>query len=298
MGAADAPIRFHYPDPAVAELLISQPDGTVLAQRKLDPTRGYWIGRESNCDIVIDNAKVSRRHAFIFHANGRWMACDAGSLGGLETEAGPVRSAQLSADAWVNVGSVYVWLSGGHPQVPDWIDARPEMSADGSTNRVVKLAIEALGDPEPTATRDLLVVSDREGTVHLCADLSGLSAARSSGAPRLTIGRANTMDLQLCHPSVDPLHAVIAIGSEKWSLIDAGCSAGIMFDGKRWYRKRLERGITLPVGDFRVSMQRIVQTIAPLAPVIPAPMSSPKAPVAPKRPSAFLDADDGDTIPG
>jgi pSer/pThr/pTyr-binding forkhead associated (FHA) protein len=134
--------------------------------------------------------------------------------------------------------------------------------------------------------------------VHLCADLSGLAAVRSSGAPRLTIGRANTMDLQLCHPSVDPLHAVIAIGSEKWSLIDAGSSSGILYDGKRWYRKRLERGITLPIGDFRVSVQRILRSTAPLAPIIPAPMNAPKPPASPKRPSAFLDAnDDDETIP-
>jgi pSer/pThr/pTyr-binding forkhead associated (FHA) protein len=293
---ADTRARFLYPANPVAELILSQPDGTVLAQKKLDPTRGYWIGRESNCDFVVDNAKVSRRHAFIFQSNGRWMACDAGSMGGLETESGIIRAGMLSADNWVCVGSVYVWLGGGSPYQPEWIDARPEMSADGSTNRVVKLAIEELTDGEAAPTRDILVVTDHEGNVHLCADLTGLAAPRSSGAPRLTIGRANTMDLQLCHPSVDPLHAVIAIGSEKWSLIDAGSSSGIMHDGKRWYRKRLERGISLPIGDFRVSMQRIARSTAPAAPVIAPPSTSAKPPVAPRRPSAFLDSDD-DTIP-
>jgi pSer/pThr/pTyr-binding forkhead associated (FHA) protein len=272
----------------VAELIISQPDGTVLAQRKLDPTRGYWIGRESNCDIVIDNAAVSRRHAFVFHTNGRWLACDAGSTGGLETESGPVRSAQLSADAWVNVGSVFVWLAGAPGSAPAWIDARPDVMADQRPSRIVKLAIEEITDSEPTPVRDLFVVSDREGTVHLCADLSGLSAGRAGGAPRLTIGRANTMDLQLCHPSVDPLHCVVAIGSEKWSLIDAGSSSGILYDGKRWYRKRLERGVTLPVGDFRVSMQRIVRTTPPLPPVA-IHSTELGAPRAPRKPSAFLD---------
>jgi hypothetical protein len=101
------------------------------------------------------------------------------------------------------------------------------------------------------------------------------------------------MDLQICHPSVDPLHCVLSVGSERWSIIDAGSTAGIMWDGKRWYRKRLEEGITVPVGDFRLSMQRVVRTTAPIPPVaMPLPGGETKAP---KRPSAFLD-DDEDTI--
>ena len=284
----------------MAELLLSQPDGSVLAQRKLDPTRGYWIGRESNCDIVVEDPGVSRRHAFVFQSNGRWLICDAGSVGGLTTEGGDVRSAPLSADAWVGVGSLYVWLSGAPGTPPEWIDARADITETSSgvpkITRITKLSVEDLGDAEPAAVRDLLVVSDREGSVHLVADLTGLSAARASGAPRLTIGRANTMDLQLCHPSVDPLHCVLAVGSEKWSIIDAGCAAGIMYDGKRWYRKRLERGVTLAIGDFRLSMQRITRTTPPLPPA-PAPKSSEAVAKAPKRPSAFLPDSDEDSLP-
>ena len=174
----------------MAELIISQPDGTVLAQRKLDPTRGYWIGRESNCDIVIDNAAVSRRHAFVFHTNGRWLACDAGSTGGLETESGPVRSAQLSADAWVNVGSVFVWLAGAPGSAPAWIDARPDVMADQRPSRIVKLAIEEITDSEPTPVRDLFVVSDREGTVHRCAAAHDWSRQHHGSSTLPPLGRS------------------------------------------------------------------------------------------------------------
>jgi hypothetical protein len=68
-----------------------------------------------------------------------------------------------------------------------------------------------------------------------------------------------------------------------------------MYDGKRWYRKRLERGVTLPVGDFRISMQRITRTTAPLPPA-PLPSASSMVAKAPKRPSAFLESNDDDTI--
>ncbi|MBI1302866.1 MAG: FHA domain-containing protein [Phycisphaera sp.] len=279
-----------YPSQAVAELLISTPEGEVVANRKLDPTRAYWVGRESSCDIVIENASVSRRHALVFQANGRWLACDAGSHGGLETEQGAVRATPLSADAWIKVGSVYLWLAGGAPDAPDWIDARPEAAAHGKQGRRVHLAIEDLADTESRAVREVLVVTDRAGIVHLCTDLGGLAASKGGGTARLTIGRANTMDLQICDPSVDPLHAVIALGSERWSLIDAGCTSGIFFEGKRWYRKRLEDGITLPIGNYRVSVQRIAATTAPQPATILAPSGRSKP--EPRRPSAFLDDSD------
>lgn len=280
-----------YPAQTVAELLISKPDGQVLAQRKLNPVRGYWIGRENSCDVVIDNASVSRRHAFVFCANGRWMACDAGSVDGLTTEAGPVRAAPLSADSWVSVGSVYIWLSGGGGRLPDWIDARPTATEAGQPPRFVKMAIEELGEVEPTPVTEVLTVADAEGNIHLCADLSGIAATRSGGAPRITVGRANTMDLQICHPSVDPLHCVLSVGSERWSVIDAGSSSGILWDNKRWYRKRLEEGITIPVGAFRLSMQRVVRTTAPIPPVA-LPSATSMEPRAPRRPSAFLEGDE------
>ncbi len=275
-----------YPATTVAELLISQPDGQVLAQRKLNPVRGYWVGREGNCDVVIDNAAVSRRHAFVFSANGRWLCCDAGSAGGLDTEAGSVRCAPLSADSWVSVGSMFLWLAGSPGKPPEWIDARPDSTAADRPTRVVRLAVEDLEDAEPAPVREVLTIADAQGAIHLCADLTGVAASKGGGSPRITIGRANTMDLQICHPSIDPLHCVLSVGSERWSIIDAGSTEGILWDGKRWYRKRLEEGITIPIGAFRLSMQRVVRTTAPIPPVI-IPTASAET-RAPKRPSAFL----------
>ena len=280
-----------YSAPTVAELLISQPDGQVLAQRKLNPVRGYWIGREASFDVVIDNPSVSRRHAFVFSANGRWVICDAGSVEGLDTENGPVRQATLSADAWVGVGSVYIWLSGASPKVPDWIDARPSTSEAGAPPKFVKLAIEELGEVEPTPVTEVLTVSDSTGAIHLCADMSGVAATKGGGSPRVTVGRANTMDIQICHPSVEPLHCVLSVGSERWSLIDAGAPKGIMWDGKRWFRKRMEEGITVPVGEFRLSMQRVLRTTGPIPPVV-MPSAAPES-RAPRRPSAFLGGGEG-----
>lgn len=284
-----------YAPSAVAELLLSKPDGQVLAQRRLDPTRAYWIGRESHCDFLIDAPSVSRRHALVYCANGRWMISDTGSLEGLETEAGPILSTQLSSDRWVEIGGCYLWLAGGFREAPAWVDAVPTpASPDGERPAaMVRLAMEAIpleSDDPPAAPAELLVVSDDRGRVHLCADLQPLLAARASGAARLTIGRATEVDLQIAHPSVDPLHCVLVRGAEKWSLVDAGCKDGIHHDGKRWYRKRLEQGICLPIGRFLVGIQKLAR-IAPAAQAGGLLGDEPSAQRRPgvTRPSAFLD---------
>lgn len=284
-----------YASVGVAELLISTPEGKVLANRKLDATRAYWIGRESICDVIVDSVSVSRRHALVFQSNGRWYASDAGSMVGLQTEAGAVRFALLSADTWVKVGSVYVWLAGGSSAIPDWNDAQPDGADPTRPVRFVRLTNEDRTSSATATGSEALVVSDCNGRVHLCADLSGLASTAGSGVPRLVIGRSTAADLQICDPSVDPLHAVLALGNEHWSLIDAGSSCGIMFEGKRWFRKRLENGITLPVGNYCVSVQPIARTTAPLAPEAFSghlERSKDEERKAQRRPSAFLPHDD------
>lgn len=284
-----------YSSCAVAELLISTPEGKVLANLRLDPMRAYWVGRDSHCDVVIENSAVSRRHALIFHVNGRWMACDAGSTGGLDMEMGAVRAAQLSADAWVRVGSVYLWLAAAGNAAPDWIDAKPDSLATGRPDQIVRLTNESLSTEPMGEVKETLVVTDAFGVVHLCADLSGLAASTGSGSPRLTVGRSTAVDLQICDSSLDPVHCVLTLGSEYWSIVDAGSASGLLYDGKRWFRKRLEDGITMPIGRFRVSIQRIVRTTGPVVSITSGLRASGSEPAA-RKPSAFLGDGDADDV--
>lgn len=273
------------PEAAVQELRVCTPDGTELLSRRLDPLRGYWIGRESSCEIVVDDHTVSRRHAFLFNAAGHWYMSDCGSLSGLDSAAGCLRCVRMTPECHVQIGGAVFWLMGGSAEPPEWIDARPESLGGG----LVRLGNERLSDRPQRVSPEILVVSDSTGVVHLCADLSSLLAEHGPGAARMTIGRSNAMDLEICHPSVDPLHCVLARGTEHWSLVDAGSTCGIDYDGKRWFRKRLERGVTLPVGDFRIALHAVATAMPPELPAEPlAKRAEMKALPAPKRPSVFL----------
>lgn len=273
-----------YPSTALQELRVCAPDGTELLNRRLDPLRGYWIGREASCEIVVDDPSVSRRHAFLFSVDGHWLMSDCGSLSGLDSAAGCLRCVRMTPECFVQIGGAVFWLSGGDEAPPRWIDARPE-SLGGA---VVRLGDEELSERTRRVAQEILIVSDARGTVHLCADLTAILSVEGPGVARLTVGRSNRMDLQICHPSVDPLHCVLARGTEHWSLIDAGSSCGIDYDGKRWFRKRLERGVTLPVGDFRIALHHVSIARPPSLPAAPHREASSQAPAAPKRPSVFL----------
>lgn len=274
-----------YPPRTVNQLLISTADGRTIAQGALDPTRAYWIGRETQCDFVLGDPSVSHKHALVFCAGGRWCIADTGSLEGLETEEGPTRFAVFAPEAWVKIGEMFLWLAGaGAGGAP--IDATPPTPRAGMAVARATLAIERDPsepelEPQP-APAEVLVLTDTDGAVVLCADLTGAAARKAGGVPRILVGRAACCDLQIHHPSVSSVHCVLALGAQHWSLIDAGCEGGLILDGKRWFRKRMEPGTAVPVGDFRLSVARLARTQPTLA--VPGALGA----QAPRKPSAFL----------
>ena len=50
--------------------------------RSLQPGPSYLIGRDPDCDIVIIDPRVSRRHAVLRLEDGRWVLADNGSANG------------------------------------------------------------------------------------------------------------------------------------------------------------------------------------------------------------------------
>lgn len=57
-------------------------DGAVR-EIDLGPDPGEWIvGRQNDCQIVLDSRAVSRKHARVFGGPETWFAADLGSTGG------------------------------------------------------------------------------------------------------------------------------------------------------------------------------------------------------------------------
>lgn len=79
----------------------------ALADRRLVvPPGGATIGRSRDCDIVLDDAGISRRHAEIRPTPGGWTMADLGSTNGVLVNGRPVEPARaLQPGDRVELGS-------------------------------------------------------------------------------------------------------------------------------------------------------------------------------------------------
>ncbi len=63
------------------------------------------IGRSRDCDVVLDDANVSRRHCEVVREGDSWFVVDLGSTNGTELNGRAVKRAQLADGDRVAVGS-------------------------------------------------------------------------------------------------------------------------------------------------------------------------------------------------
>lgn len=231
------------------ELLIARIDGRLERRVVLDPTRAYSIGRSNRCDIPLKPRSISRRHALLVSLADRWLVLDTGSRRGLMSPEGPTRRADLSTVGWVSLGPLTLVLldqtASGDPSVAlDSADETlPDPSIDAPVGRLLPrhlvepvLLLEQLG-----ATGDAPRVIDLNETDHA------------------TIGSDAAVEIRLpAEAGIAPLHAVLYREPRSWVVIDAG--GGVLSDGRRWIRRRLEPGVEAVVGGYRL---RAVQAERP-----------------------------------
>ena len=74
--------------------------GTRYAIEKLPVV----IGRSRDCDIVVDDAGASRRHAELRLDNGAYVIVDLGSTNGLEVNGTRIENAQIIPGDLITVG--------------------------------------------------------------------------------------------------------------------------------------------------------------------------------------------------
>jgi hypothetical protein len=82
----------------------------VVSGRRLPiPPRGATIGRSRECDIVLEDAGISRRHAEIRPGDVGWTVADLGSTNGVRLNGRTLRTAKaLQAGDHVELGSTEI----------------------------------------------------------------------------------------------------------------------------------------------------------------------------------------------
>jgi hypothetical protein len=85
--------------PAAPVLRVRMADGTV--QRF---ARSFHIGRDRECELSIQDVHVSRRHAVVLLADGRWSLRDLQSANGVFVDGRAVEIASIDGDTIVSLG--------------------------------------------------------------------------------------------------------------------------------------------------------------------------------------------------
>jgi hypothetical protein len=92
----------------MAELVLSLRDRelsrTPITHAKLS------VGRDTTCDVVIDNAGVSRTHAVILYDNDEFRVRDMDSQNGITVNGKPVKHAQLKYGDVIGIGKFEIKL--------------------------------------------------------------------------------------------------------------------------------------------------------------------------------------------
>jgi ABC transport system ATP-binding/permease protein len=71
----------------------------------LDPSRSYHLGRDPQGDVVIDDARVSWRHAALRWAGRGWLLEDLGSTNGTYADGRRVQQLEIGPGAGVHLGN-------------------------------------------------------------------------------------------------------------------------------------------------------------------------------------------------
>ncbi len=231
----------------MATLLIATADGGVLRRVPLDPSRAYSLGRSERCDIPLEPASISRRHALLFRHAGIWCVADSGSARGLHTEEGSTRFAALTPERWVGVGPLVLWLLASNvtPARVEIDHSNETLNGAVTTKQDDSDCDESIVDGD-TAGR-LIAIETTAGHLVRLLDCELVDHATIGSDRSCTVPLSPTTELP---DALAPLHAVLYREPSGWAVIAA---VGVVTaSGARYLRKRVDGETPVELGGYRV----------------------------------------------
>ena len=223
--------------------LIVTRHGLILDERAVDQDT-LTVGRDPDCDLVLDDVSTSRRVARFRVLEGELWVEDAGSLDGIRVNGAVVDREIVRPGDRVELGPFTIEL--GSAEGPD--DSRGP-SATGGTAR------DHPPPPSPGTGRHRalgwLVLPD------------GARYELSAGTH--VIGRGRECDVLLSSPAVSSRHAVLEVGADHVMLRDLGSTNGTLVNGVRVGDRALTHGDTVTFANVSASIELVDAGAAPAA---------------------------------
>ncbi|HUA27670.1 MAG TPA: FHA domain-containing protein [Streptosporangiaceae bacterium] len=221
---------------------------TQGSDRSLEAGPSYTIGRNPESDIVVDEARVSWRHAVLRLEGATWLLEDAGSTNGTFLGAQRVQRVEITKDCVVRLGhpedGQRLWCSVAAPAQPE-APANPPTAIAQTPLAGRQEAAFSPASPAPAApARSPGGYGAPPGAQR--PDSYGQAGPGSSSIMRqpsaimrlptrvLRIGRANDNEVVVSDLSVSRYHAELRRSSRGgYEIVDLGSHNGTFVNGQR-----------------------------------------------------------------
>jgi cytochrome P450/pSer/pThr/pTyr-binding forkhead associated (FHA) protein len=219
--------------------------------RSLAAGPSYVIGRDPSCDIFINDARVSWRHAALRFGNGRWVLEDNGSTNGTFAGDRRVSRVEITGECLLRLGHQV----GGLPLTCSLgaADLNPQGSyaaqvADGEDSRD-----RTIVPPGQAARRAGAPVPNREHSV-----------VRPLPVRTLRIGRARDNGIVIADPDVSRYHAELRNVAGAYRIVDLGSVNGTFVNGQLVAAAALAEKDFVGIGSatFRLTGQRLQEYVS------------------------------------
>jgi len=198
------------------------------------PGRSYVVGKDEDCDVVVNGVYVSRRHCEIWFDDGAWWVSDLSSTNGIRIEADGVVVARAYPHGSERAEAM---------ELPPGASLVLSAHAKGDPAQSPRLALRRLeassATPGPaTLTTPIAPARRRAGTLTVAAHMaSGLKEADvvESALP-FRVGRSRNQELVIdwTHDEVSARHIeIVAVDDAGASVIVHGDN-GVTIDGKAY----------------------------------------------------------------
>jgi len=221
-------------DPQSLDLrLIVKRHGLILDERPVDQDT-LSVGRDPDCDIVLDDPAASRRVAeFVFEEDALWVV-DSGSMGGISVAGEVVDRRRLRPGDEVEIGSFIIELRGN-----------VEAAAAAEPTMVVGPDIAPDGDRT-------VVLADMQATpVLVMPDGSRLELVDGT----LVLGRSAECDILLDSTAASKRHAELRIHGGSVILVDLGSTNGSRVNGEMVQERVLASGDSIELADVTLQVE-------------------------------------------
>ncbi|HYN21015.1 MAG TPA: GAF domain-containing protein [Thermoanaerobaculia bacterium] len=165
-----------------ARLTVHFPSGPARVV-PLPDDRQTVVGRDPDCDLVLDDDRVSRRHARLVRGEDGWTVADLGSKNGTLVDGGPAAGSSLSEKSWISFGGLvarFESLTGpDRADAERWqrfsttLDLRRRLTPGMGLSQLLPRVVESMLELS-NAERGFLLLAGPDGDLEVAAR-SGLS---------------------------------------------------------------------------------------------------------------------------